>query len=205
MRRAARPTGGGGRAADGPAEGRRHDPSRPDGAGGRARPGDGQQPGRAHRARPDRRVPRLVGRQPRAAATARRELVVERRRLRVDVQAAPRRDVPRRPDDGRRGRGDDVRPPRRPGERFQRAVGVRGRALEGWIQSRRRHHGRVHARRAERQLPLHRQLGQLQLDHPAQGLRGRLGPHLHRHRAVEARRVPARRGHHAAPQRAVLG
>ena len=129
------PTGstrGGGRAAVRRAEVRRHDPPRPGGAGGRARPGDGQQPGWAHGARPDRRVPRLVGRQPRAAATARRELVVERRRLRVDVQAAPGRDVPRRRDDGRRGRGDDVRPPRRSRQRLQRAVGVRRRALEGW-------------------------------------------------------------------------
>ena len=53
-----------------------------------------------------------------------------------------------------------------PDARLQFAVGLHRRALQGRRQGRRRHDRGVPARREERQLPVPRQLGQLQRDHP---------------------------------------
>ena len=66
------------------------------------------------------------------------ELEAQRGRQRVDLQAPRGGQVPRRQGDGRRGRGHVLRPPRRSGQRLERAVGVHRRAVEGWRQGGRR-------------------------------------------------------------------
>ena len=91
----------------------------------------------------------------------------------VDVQDPPGREVPRRQADDGGGRRGDVQPARRSRQRLQRALGVHRRAVQGRRPGDRRHDGDVRARRPERRLPVHGLLGQLQPDHPAQGLRPR--------------------------------
>ena len=69
------------------------------------------------------------------------------RRLAVDVQDPPGRQVPGRQADDRGGRRGDVQPARRPRQRLQRALGVHRRALEGRRPGDRRDDGGVRARR----------------------------------------------------------
>ena len=64
-------------------------------------------------------------------------------------------------------RGRDHRPAGRSEERVQRAFGLQGHAVQGRHPEGRRLHRRVPSRRAERQLPLPRLLGQLQRHHAA--------------------------------------
>ena len=78
----------------------------------------------------------------------------ERRRLAVDVQDPPGREVPGRQADDRRGRRRHVQLPRRSQERLQRPVGVHRRALQGRRTGHRRLDRGVRARGAERQLPV---------------------------------------------------
>ena len=108
-------------------------------------------------------------------------------------------------DDGG-GRRGDVQPARRPRQRLQRAVGVHRRAVEGRRPGHRRVDGGVRARGAERQLPVHHVLGQLQPDHPAQGLRpDDLAEDVHGHGPVEAGEVHPERGRELHEEPGLLG
>ena len=138
--------------------------------------------------------------------TTRRELVSQRGRHGVDVQDSPGRHLPQRRDDDRERRQDDVRDARRPKERVQRALRARRRPLAGEHRGTRRRNRRLPSRRAERQLPHARQLGQLQRDHhPGRPRSGRLGEDVRRHRAVQARQLHAKGRREVRPQRRLLG
>ncbi len=146
---------------------RRDDPRGAKRAGGHDRPRADRRWRRHHRAVAGRREPGAVGARLHRAAAACRELVAERGRHRLDVQAAQRREIPQRQgNDGRRRRRQHG-PPRRPGERLERAVGLLGPAEQGRHAQGRRSYGRVPPRGRERQLPVHGLDRQLQRrDHP---------------------------------------
>ena len=155
---------------------------------------------------PVRRVPDLLRPRRHAGAAARRELGAERRRLEVDVQDQAGRQVPGRQADDGGGRRGDVQPARRPRHRLQRALGVHRRPLQGRRPGDRRDDGGVRARSAERQLPVHDVLGQLQPDHPAEGLRSLdLVEDVHGHRPVEDGEVHAQRGRDLHEEPRLLG
>ena len=111
---------------------------------------------------------------------------------------------PRARPEGRR-RGGQHRPPCRPGKLVQRAVGVHRHPVEGRHQEGRRLDGGIPPRRAERQLPLHAVVGQLQRRHHPGELQGRLREELRRHRAVQGREVHAESRRILRPQRELLG
>ena len=144
--------------------------------------------------------------QARARTDTRRKLVSQRGRHGVDVQDSPGRHLPQRRDDDRERRQDDVRDARRPKERVQRALRARRRPLAGEHRGTRRRNRRLPSRRAERQLPHARQLGQLQRDHhPGRPRSGGLGEDVRRHRAVQARQLHAQGRREVRPQRRLLG
>ncbi len=80
-----------------------------------------------------------------------------------------------------------------------------GRALEGLGEGDRREHGRVPARRAERQLPLPAELGQLQLAHRPEGPEREVGEDVPRHRPVEDGEVHAELRRLLRPEQGLLG
>ena len=89
----------------------------------------------------------------------------------------------------RERRQDHLRQAHQPRRRLgQRPVGARRRPLAGQHRGARRRHRRLQPRRAERQLPDARQLGELQRDHHSRRPRsGRLGQDVRGHRPVQAR------------------
>ena len=166
-------------------DGRAH-PRCPNLARRRHRSRDRRQFRRRHPALPDGRISGDLRRRPSAAPSAGRKLEAQRRRIGLDLQAAPGRQFPQRQDDdgGRRGRDD--RSPRRSEECLQRALGLQRRAVQGRHEEGGRLDRRIPSRRAERQLSLLCLLGQLQHHHPAGGLCRGLREELHRHRALQA-------------------
>ena len=100
------------------------------------------------------------------APGARGQLEAQRRRQRVDVQAAPGRQVrQRQADDGRR-RHRDVPPPAH-GSDVAGRLGVQRRALGRGRGQGRRLHDHVQARHAHGELPVPHELDDLPGDHPA--------------------------------------
>ena len=88
----------------------------------------------------------------------------------------------------------------------QRALRARRRPLAGEHRGTRRRDRRLPPRRAERQLPHARQLGQLQRDHhPGRPRSGRLGEDVRGHRALQARELHAEGRREVRPQRRLLG
>ena len=93
-----------------------------------------------------------------------------------------------------------------PKNAVQRALRARRRPLAGEHRGTRRRNRRLPSRRAERQLPHARQLGQLQRDHHSGRPRsGGLGEDVRRHRAVQARQLHAQGRREVRPQRRLLG
>ncbi len=132
----------------------------------------------------------------------------ERRRLRVDVQDPPGSHVPRRDASHRQRCRLHPESPCGPGQRGQRALGLRRsrRALGGRREGRRRRHGRGHAQRAERQLPVPGLGRQLQPHRRSRRLRpDDVGAELHRHGPVGSRHVHAPAGRHVHEEPELLG
>ena len=195
-----------GPAADRHAGDGRHDPRGHAAAVGRARPGDRRRPGRARRARPVGRVPHLVGPRAQAAAAAGRELGRRPRTARSGASRSARasRSTTATPLDAEdvAATFNRLADPDAGSNALSVFSGVLSKGSAKAVDDSDR---RVPARRAERQLPVPRQLGQLQRDHPPRVLRGRLGEDVHRDRPVEARGVPAGPGRQLRPQPGLLG
>ena len=85
------------------------------------------------------------------------------------------------------------------------ALGLHRLPHQGQREGDRRDDGRVHARGAERVVPVPAELGQLQHDHPARRLRRRLREEHERHRPVHPREVHAGPGRDVPQEPRLLG
>ena len=124
----------------------------------------------------------------------------------VDVHDPPGREVAGRLAVHRRRRRRVVRPDHRPQGRLGRALGLRGRAVQGQRGEGRRADGQLPPRPAVRRLPVPRVVVQLQLGRPAGELRDR---HVHegrdRNRAVHPEDVLGRPGRDVCQEPDLLG